>query len=74
MIQDFQLAPGDVCGDSTGLRVRVEDIDVYDYVHFCVLEGNAQDQDDLAVGQMSHVAFGHRFIRLWNAATNRKAA
>jgi hypothetical protein len=37
MMCDFQLAVGDVCADSTGLRVRVEDIDTYDYVHFSVI-------------------------------------
>jgi hypothetical protein len=73
MIRDFQLAKGDICGDPTGLLVRVEDVDIYDYVHFSVIErGETQDQDDEAEsGEMSHVAFVHRFTKLGN---NRKAA
>jgi hypothetical protein len=38
MMRDVQLAIGDICGDPTGLRVRVEDVDIYDYVHFSVME------------------------------------
>ena len=37
-MHDFQLSTGDLCGDPTGLRVRVEDVDIYDYVHFSVIE------------------------------------
>jgi len=28
MMRDCQLAIGDVCGDPTGLRVKVEDVDI----------------------------------------------
>ena len=34
MMRDIQVAIGDICGDPTGLRVKVEDVDMYDYVHF----------------------------------------
>ena len=40
MISNFQLEVGDVCGDPTGLRVKVVDVDVYDYVHFSVVESS----------------------------------
>jgi hypothetical protein len=73
MIHDFQIAPGDVCEDSAGLQVRVEDIDIYDYVHFSLVEGSERD-DDVEVGQMSHVAFGYRFMKVYHTAANRKAA
>jgi hypothetical protein len=43
MMYDLQLAIGDICGDPTGLLVRVEDIDVYDYVHFSVIESSHGD-------------------------------
>jgi hypothetical protein len=36
MTRDFQLARGDIWGDPTGLRVRLEDVDTYDY-HFSVV-------------------------------------
>ena len=64
MIRDFQLASGDICGDSTGLRVRIEDVDIYDYVHFSVVERSDSGEDEAESGQMSHVAFVHRFSRL----------
>jgi hypothetical protein len=28
MMRDFELASGDICGDPTGLRVRIEDVDI----------------------------------------------
>jgi len=74
MMHDFQLAIGDICGDPTGLRVKVEDVDIYDYVHFSVLESSEQDADEAESGEMSHVAFVHRFTKLGNAFANRPAA
>jgi hypothetical protein len=64
MMRDFQLARGDICGDSTGLRVRIEDVDIYDYVHFSVVERSDSGEDEAESGQMSHVAFVHRFSKL----------
>ena len=34
MMHDFELARGDICWDPAGLQVRIEDVDIYDYVHF----------------------------------------
>jgi hypothetical protein len=64
MMRDFQLARGDICGDSTGLRVRIEDVDIYDYVHFSVVEISDSGGVEEESGQMSHVAFVHRFSKL----------
>ncbi len=64
MIHDSQLDIGDICGDQTGLRVKVEDVDIYDYVYFSVIEGSVENGAQL--GDMSHVAFNHRFTRLGN--------
>jgi hypothetical protein len=66
MMHDFQLAMGDICGDPTGLRVRVQDVDIYDYVHFTVIEGDKpeEEQGEAESGEMSHVAFVHRFTKL----------
>jgi hypothetical protein len=61
MMRDFQLARGDICGDSTGLRVRIEDVDIYDYVHFSVIEKSDSGESEAESGEMSHVAFAHRF-------------
>ena len=74
MMYDLQLAIGDICGDPTGLLVRVEDIDVYDYVHFSVIESNASGDDEAESGEMSHVAFAHRFTKLGNIWLQRTAA
>ncbi len=76
MIHDLQVARGDVCADPTGLRVRVEDVDIYDYVHFSVIEksDSRQDEDDEESGQMSQVAFVHRFTRLGKMFADSKAA
>jgi hypothetical protein len=63
MRRDVQLAAGDICGDMTGLRVRVEDIDVYDYVHFSVVE-NSEAEDEAGTGEMSHLAFVRRFTKV----------
>jgi hypothetical protein len=73
MMHDFQLATGDLYGDPTGLKVRVEDVDIYDYVHFSVIERSDAGEDEES-GQMSHVAFVHRFTKLGNGFVNRKAA
>jgi hypothetical protein len=65
MMPDSQLFRGDICRDPTGLRVKVEDVDIYDYVHFSVIEdGNSGEDDEEESGQMSHVAFAHRFTKL----------
>jgi hypothetical protein len=69
MISNFQLAVGDVCGDPTGLRVKVVDVDVYDYVHFSVLEANEAGDEEPETGQMSHDAFAHRFTRVGRYAS-----
>jgi hypothetical protein len=76
MMSDVQLSIGDICGDPTGLRVRVEDVDIYDYVHFSVMENGDQEQeeeDEGGSGEMSHVAFVHRFTKLGNTFANRTA-
>jgi len=64
MRQDVQLTRGDICGDATGLRVKVEDVDIYDYVHFSVLETTEAIEDDTATGEMSHLAFVRRFTKV----------
>jgi hypothetical protein len=75
MMCDVQLAIGDICEDTTGLLVRVEDIDIYDYLHFSVIEERSKPGDDEAEsGEMSHVAFAHRFTKLGNMLLNRTAA
>ena len=74
MMHDSQLSRGDICRDPTGLQVRVEDVDIYDYVHFSVIERSDLEKDDGESGQMSHVAFAHRFTRLGNVLAHRKAA
>ena len=74
MMHDSQLARGDICRDPTGLQVMVEDVDIYDYVHFSVIERSDSGKDDAESGQMSHVAFVHRFTKLGNLFANRKAA
>jgi len=76
MMRDVQPAIGDICGDPTGLRVRVEDVDIYDYIHFSVIENSDQEQEEDGgeSGEMSHVAFVHRFTKLGNAFANRTSA
>jgi hypothetical protein len=44
--------------------VRVKDVDIYDYIHFSVVENSEQGEDEAESGQMYHVAFAHRFTRL----------
>ena len=39
VVHHFQPSIGDICADPTGLLVTVEDIDIYNYVHFSVMEG-----------------------------------
>lgn len=34
MMRDFPLARGDICGDSTGLRLRIEDVDILRFPPF----------------------------------------
>jgi hypothetical protein len=74
MMYDPQLAIGDICGDPTGLLVRVDDIDVYDYVHFSVVESSTTGDDEAESGEMSHVAFAYRFTKLGNMLLYRTAA
>jgi hypothetical protein len=64
MRRDVQLAAGDICGDVTGLRVRVEDVDIYDYVHFSVVENSDAGEDEMETGEMSHLAFVRRFTKV----------
>jgi hypothetical protein len=72
MMHDLQLVIGDICGDPTGLRVKVEDVDIYDYVHFSVVENREEGDDEMESGEMSHVAFVHRFTKLRNTFTHRR--
>ena len=72
-MHDPQLARGDICRDPTGLQVMVEDVDIYDYVHFSVIESSARGFDETESGEMSHVAFAYRFTKLGNML-NRTAA
>jgi hypothetical protein len=74
MMPDSQLIRGDICRDPTGLRVKVEDVDIYDYVHFSVLDDSNSGENKEEPGQMSHVAFAHRFTKLGNLFDRRKAA
>jgi hypothetical protein len=78
MKRDFTIAMGDICEDPIGLRVRVEDVDLYDYVHFSVIESSEESdepgEDEAESGEMSHVAFVHRFTKLGNISAQRRAA
>jgi hypothetical protein len=74
MVHYFHLAIGDICADPTGLRVRVEDIDIYDYAHFSIIEASEPEEDEQEMGEMSHVAFVHRFTRLGDMFSERTAA
>ena len=74
MMYGVHLAIGDICEDPTGLLVRVEDIDIYDYVHFSVIESSTRGFDETEPGEMSHVAFANRFTNLGNMLLNRTAA
>ena len=72
MIRDFHLTIGDICGDRTGLRVQVEDVDIYNRVHFSVIddaeESTSQSRD------MSYHVFVHRFTRIGHSPINHQAA
>jgi hypothetical protein len=59
----IELAAGDICGDATGLRVRVEEVDLCDYVHFSVVE-RSEGEDQVETGEMSHLAFIRRFTKM----------
>jgi hypothetical protein len=72
MIRDFQLTIGDICGDRTGLRVQVVDVDIYSRVHFSVIEGTEESAAES--GEMSYDAFVHRFTRIGHTPINREAA
>jgi hypothetical protein len=74
MMYDVQVAVGDICRDPTGLRVKVEDVDINDYVHFSVIEASEFQEDEAESGEMSCVAFVHRFTKLGKAFARRKAA
>ena len=74
MVYDLQLEIGDICEDPAGLLVRLEDIDVYDYVHFSVIESSTRGFDETESGDMSHVAFAHRFTKLGNVWLHTTAA
>jgi len=55
MVHDLQLARGDICVDPSGFRVRVEDVDIYDYFHFSVIRREEiRRKHDAESGQMSH--------------------
>ena len=73
MMSDSQLILGDICRDPSGLRVRVEDVDTYDYVHFSVIEDSKSDEDKEKSGQTSHVAFAHRLTILSRSSTIQKS-
>jgi hypothetical protein len=62
MRHDMELSAGDICGDTTGLRVRVEEVDLYDYVHFSVVDKSESEEE--ATGEMSHLAFVRRFTKM----------
>jgi hypothetical protein len=66
MLHNFELARGNICGDPTGLQVRIEDVDIYDYVHFSVIRksDSGSGEAEAKSGQMSHVAFVHRFSKV----------
>lgn len=66
MICKLQLTVGDICGDPTGLQVKVDEIDTHNRVHFSIVE---EDQEHWTLrGEMSRDAFTHRFMRLHSAA------
>ncbi len=64
-IHDVQLAVGDICEDTTGLRVRVDEIDLHNRVHFSVV-GDDHEQNAVR-GEMSRQAFSQRFFRMYSA-------
>ena len=60
MMYDLQLSIGDICEDPTGLLVRVEDIDVYDYVHFSVIESSTRGFDETDQGGFHGISAASR--------------
>ncbi len=66
MMHDFELARGGICWDPTGLQVKIEDVDIYDHVHFSVIgrSDSGSGDGEAESGQMSHVAFAHRFSKV----------
>ena len=72
MIRDFHLTIGDICGDRTGLRVKVDDVDIFNRVHFTVMERAEESNDD--AGEMSYTAFVRRFTRVGNIFARSNAA
>ena|SRR5579864_2630893 len=102
VMHNFQPGVGDICADATGLQVKVEDIDIYNYVHFSVIESgqsvktkpdgkgdvvpilsrhervtrriDSEKFGKTAFGQMSCLAFLHRFTRVCHGAADRKLA
>ena len=72
MIREYQLTIGDICGDSTGLRVKVEDVDIYERVHFTVIERTDETPEES--GEMSFTAFARRFTRIGRQSARGKAA
>lgn len=72
MIRDFNLSIGDICGDRTGLRVKVDDVDIYDRVHFTIVEGAEENENEAS--EMSYPAFVRRFTRLGNLSAKGNAA
>ena len=76
MMRDSQLSRGDICGDPTGLLVRVEEVDVYDYVHFSIIGSSDAEngKKEVELGQMSEVAFAHRFTKVGSLFRNEEAA
>jgi hypothetical protein len=57
---DVEVREGQSFQDGTGLSVRVQQVDAYDRVHFSVIE----DQAGAGPGEMSYLAFVHRFTRI----------
>jgi hypothetical protein len=67
MIGDLQLTVGDICGDPTGLQVRVDSIDTFNRVHFSVIEDSVENW--ILRGEMSHDTFVGRFMKLNHSET-----
>jgi hypothetical protein len=59
---------------SSVVKLEVTNDVRYDYVHFSVVESNTRGFDETESGEMSHVAFAHRFTKLGNMLLNRTAA
>ena len=72
MIREYQLTIGDICGDRAGLRVKVEDVDIYERVHFTVIERPEENEDES--GEMSFTAFSRRFTRIGHDSAMGRAA